>query len=563
MSNFTTTLVKDSTIADITDKLEYTVVSGGANCTYQSFPATQASSSSLLFNVPVPSENTVVDRSPYVKTSIEFQLRITRVTVGQKAFDYGLRDSLNAFPLNSLFNTGTATINNTTTSTNLKDILPMVTRMTDTQHLLKYNGMTPCLPDQFYHKYENAVGSNANPMSSFNNMSFNRSLMPRGSFPIEAIDITRLPQAGGADAVEIADHLDDVFVVKLKFIVSEPVMLSPFTWCDPEHNSQGLVGINSMSFNFNVDSTLSRLLSSARLQTTTPTGNWYTTIQAGYEGDGKLFAENPAMYFKFLSTQPSDQIQTKNVLPYMDYPRYLTPLLSGQTLAPNASQTFTSSNIQLNQLPDKFVIVARKPMVSQGLGDSNSFFAIKNISLNLNNQSGLLSSATQQDLWRMSMKNGVSQSWVEFYGKAYDNVTNGGDNLATIGSILVLSPALDLSLPDYLSSGSLGNFNLQFSVTVENQTATASQVELCLMCVNSGVFVIERGTSSSFTGILSPEMVMDAKSSKAVSTAKAIRLVGGSLSSNAMAGNANSDRGMSGGGGSHFSGGGGALSGLY
>jgi hypothetical protein len=124
------------------------------------------------------------------------------------------------------------------------------------------------------------------------------------------------------------------------------------------------------------------------------------------------------MLLKFLSTQPSDLIETKNVVPYMDFPRYLTSSSNTTSVAPQASAALTSSNLQINQIPDLFVINVRKPMSSQTIQDASVFFAINNVSINLNNQSGLLSSASAYDLWRMSVKNGSTQSWREFSGVA-------------------------------------------------------------------------------------------------------------------------------------------------
>lgn len=538
--DFKTTLVKDSTIADITDQLEYAVISGGSSVTYQQFEASTATNSSMIFSVNPPSQDTILDREIKIKTSIEFQLRISNVPVGSKAFDYGFADSLMPFPLASLMNTASASINNTTVSSNLRDILPVISRLTDSQKLQNFNSTTPTLPDQFYYKYSDAVASNANPMASFNNISYDRSLIPRGSYPLLQSEVVHTIAGGGADDDVLSTALGDTWVIKLKFMITEPVLLSPFTWCDPESNSQGFVGINALNFNFNIDSTLSRLWSSAYLQGSVPADPYYCELKAGYEGDGKLFQENPSMLLKFISTQASDKIPAKNVVPYMNTPISITN--SSVAINAGATRTFTTNNLSLDQLPDKFLIVARKPMVDQKVGDSNSFFAIKSVSINLNNQSGILSSATTEELWRMSSKNGVSQSWLEFSGQAYDNnVAGAGDNLATCGSILCLSPPLDLSLPEYLTSGSQGRFGFTVRLDVYNQSASASNVEICIIQMNSGFMTTERGTSVINTGILTKEAVLDAK---------AMTMSGGS------------ER-LLGGSGVHMSAGSSGLSGLY
>jgi hypothetical protein len=206
--------------------------------------------------------------------------------------------------------------------------------------------------------------------------------------------------------------------------------------------------------------------------------------------------------------------------------------VGGGVLAAGQRRTITSSNLQLNQLPDLFIITVRKPMTDQRITDPNFFLKIQSVSVNLNNQSGLLSSASPEQLWRMSERNGSTQNWLEFCGLSVGNKRDGnqGTALGTTGSMLVLDPAFDLSLPDYLSSGSLGNYNFQFSITVYNQSGQDFIPEVCVICCNSGVMVTDRGTSITYTGVLTKEMVLSAKGKKEDSTsAESHRLVGGSM----------------------------------
>jgi hypothetical protein len=312
--------------------------------------------------------------------------------------------------------------------------------------------------------------------------------------------------------------------------------LSPFIFGDPCYNQQGFLGINNMTFTFNIDSTCKRLWSSANPYITSialgsaanPNGFNYTTGLAFGGAIVQVAPSNPSMLFKFLSSQPSDLIATKNIVPYMDFPRYLTSSANASAIVAGASTTLTSSNLQINQMPDLFAITIRKPMGTQTSADADAFFKVNNISINLNNQSGLLSSATAYDLWRISVRNGSTQSWAEFSGQA----SVRGVNTPTTGSLILLSPAYDLSLPDYISSGSLGNYNFQFQVGVTNQFGETITPEICAICVNSGIMTTAQGVSSIYTGILTKEMVLDAKSKQqasAVKSAEVKRMVGGAL----------------------------------
>ena len=195
MSDFRTVLIEDSRIADITATEVFGVQSSASQSTYQQFQAVSASSSSISFNVQVPSENIVIDRHLLLRSILNFEININGqngsrpVLAGENVFQYGLTEALQAFPLNSLFTTVQTTINNVSVSTNLQDVLPMLMRMSDNRVLSRYNSMTPSLPDCAWGQYSNAPGTNSNPLASYNNSSYDESFEPRGAFKLDAIII--------------------------------------------------------------------------------------------------------------------------------------------------------------------------------------------------------------------------------------------------------------------------------------------------------------------------------------------------------------------------------------
>ena len=554
MSDFKTSLCRDSTIADITSDLTYQIKSGAAQCTYQTFGASSTSNSALNISVQVPSENVIMGRDVLLTSGLTFTVKIgPGVPVGDPAFQYGLDMSLAAFPLSAIMTTLTAQINNTTCSINLQDCLPSLLRMNNSRELYRYNGMTPSLPDQVYCNYTDAVGCTNNPMGGIKNGSYDVDQTPRGAHPCNIL-IYRKDRLGvPTDASPVSTDALDTWDVVISTVVTEPLFLSPFIFGNPEYNSQGIMGINNMVLTMNIDTTLKRMFSCGledSQQNIIPATIVAGTIahpplagQPAILANDLLFTASqfgaikpptqPSLLVKFLSVQPSDVIQSKNVVPYMSYPRYITSTVGGGVLAQGQSRTITSSNLQLNQLPDLFIITVRKPMASQTIADSNFFLKIQSISVNLNNQSGLLSSASPEQLWRLSERNGSTQNWLEFSGMSIGNsdvIAGVGTPLGTTGSMLVLDPAYDLSLPDYLSSGSLGNYNFQFSLEVFNQSTQDFVPEVCVICVNSGVMVTDRGTTTTYTGVLTKEMVLGAKGKKEDSTsAESHRLVGGSI----------------------------------
>ena len=521
MADFKTVLVKDSTIADITDNQTVAVYSGGSNVTYQQFQAISTSSSSMVFSVQIPSESIVVDRKVLLKSNLTFTLTYSGVAAGQQAFNLGSTDAMAPFPLASLMNTLSATINNTNVSVNLEDIFPALLRMNSTEELQLYNGMSPNMPDNLLN-YSDGTLTNNNVLSSFLTQGFDKDLAPRGSFPVTAT-VSQYNSSGAYVSSDPIIATDGNYLkVEITGTFVEPLFLSPFIFGNPEANSGGFVGLNTLNMVMNCNQ-------GKRLFRTASSGT--VDIQLGTSSSSNPFSDT-YLLFNFLSTQPTDIVPSRNVLPFYDFPRYISSN-NNTTVASGASYTLTSNNIQLNQLPDKFIIMVRKQMASQTIQDTDSFFTINSVSVNLNNQSELLSSSTQHDLRRMSLDNGLQMSWAEWSGKTFiaDTSTGVGKAINTCGSILVLNPAMNLSLPSFLSSGSVGQFNFQFNINVTNNYGSSVQPEIAVVCCNSGLFVTQQGTSQISSGLLQKQMVLDAqeKSSAVIPSADYGRMVGGKL----------------------------------
>lgn len=602
MSDIRTVLVKDSVIGDIGSDIDFAVYSGGAQNTYQLFPSTSNSNSSMVFAITVPSENCIIDRAVMITTPLSLTITIDsnsasyqalNPATGTTVFNYGATDCLQAFPLASLMNTITAQINNTTVSVNLQDVLPAMLKMNSVQHLSRYGSMTPFFPDTMFGEYSDAKNCIANVLSSANNSIPDYRYLPRGAHPVKISVVHTAdgiasfkPDPAKADTTAVVPAINDTsllvaalaptpsspvtpvrranekWVITVETIVTEPLFLSPFIYGDAEYNNQGLVGINNMNFLINIDTNCRRVFSTSSkfitsIALSNPNGFQLSSpMNAGCIGTLKADSK-PALLFRFLSSQPSDLIQSKNVVPYLDFPRYLTSSNNTNTIgatklfnddgSPIAGATANrgtviTSNLQINQIPDKFIVMVRYPMSQQDWTMSSSFLTITGVSVNFNNQSGLLSSASMYDLWRMSVRNGSQQGWDEYSGQMFVNTPQGsslnafgggiGKTVPTIGSLLVINPAFDLSLPDYITCGSLGNYNIQMTIQVTNQFNRAVQPEVCIVAVNSGIFCTQQGVSSVYQGLLTKEMVLATKQEHpagSMTSTELSRKIGGSM----------------------------------
>ena len=526
-SDFETVLIQDDRIANLTDKIHYAVNKGAQQITSSEFNRTSESTSSIIFNVPVPSLETVIDRKVMIRSTIT--LKITGLAANTKQLiNYGNRDCLGPFPLHQLINTMSATINNNTVSMNTKDLLPAILRMLDNRELAMYNGTTPVKYDE-YLNYSDMTGAANSAFNGFTQTSSDSFIRSRGCFPLDRVSSD---EAGTTALVPSADATL-VRTAYVTFTVEEPLLLSPFLFGHPQSNNQGFYGIQNMSFNLTLGSA-NRVW---RHYGDIATASTITTVE--------LFkVENSKLLFQFLSCHPSQQLSSRCVVPYYELSRYINsqsklipvvaaPAYVGAKPVPG-TETYSSSTISFNQVPDKLIIFLRKP--TQTNMDSDSFLPITNININWNNSSGVCSSFTQQELWRNSVEAGSNQTWDEFRGYAYRQLagvdetvagTTAGKYVATCGSVLILDFARHINIiEDFYAPGSIGNFTFQIRVACENWGASYAP-ELVVCTMNSGSFATEKGTSSTYTALLTKEDVLNASQQEPTAHSDVKRMVGG------------------------------------
>ena len=259
-------LVKDSRF-NISDTVQFSVASGASSNTYQSFVATSASSSSISFNVQVPGESIVLDRTVLLSMEVNFRLNISNVPgpnpplPGENAFVYGIDGCFQAFPLASLFSTIQATINNSSVSSNLQDIKDALLCMLSVDELAKYQGGCPVTRD-IYQQYSQSNQVQNDVFNGFNGSDLNSWFVPRGAHPVNIIDVRRYVNNVFTDNSIISTGLNNSWEIDLSAKFVEPIFLSPFLFGgNYDYNQQGLVGINTFTLVMTVDSTLKRFFS--------------------------------------------------------------------------------------------------------------------------------------------------------------------------------------------------------------------------------------------------------------------------------------------------------------
>ena len=557
-ADFTKVKVIDDVLAT-TDSVKFAVVKGAANITPGKYTAISNSNSSVTWNIQTPSEATVLSRRIMIRNTITLAIS---GTLGQGAgaqdllINYGFTEALGPYPFQSLCNTISMTLNNNTISQSMKDVMFALLRFGDRREAERYNNAAPVGYDSYWN-YSDAVGASNSPFGAFNDLSPDESYQGRGVARI--LSITGNTPGPGAKNIT------------LKFETIEPLLLSPLIFSDPKYNNQGFYGIQVMNIVANIGST-NRILRSAQ----TTIGGAATNLSVSLAAPSAF--DSPQLFIQYYTRQPSDLVPSRNVTHFAEYPRFLSAgqlvipaatITAGNganTLSPGVLSSFSSQTISLNSIPDRLIIFARKVLANQTPYDADAFFPISRILVNFNNKAGLLSSATNWDLWRYSVESGSNATWAEFSGlsqkstavSAAQSAVAGLNQIPTSGAPLVLSMGKHIELDDVFAPGSIGQFQLQFQVDINNFSTTAynaGEWELVLITQNTGVFVIERGTSQTYTAILSRSDVLAASSQPGYKASDVVRMVGGGvedgykdLSGMGLAGAGQSGAGQSGAG---------------
>jgi hypothetical protein len=139
---------------------------------------------------------------------------------------------------------------------------------------------------------------------------------------------------------------------------TEKLTLSPFVFADDQEDDTGLFGINNIQLimNFKSGVPLSRVIKTlgdlgrgARISGVTWNANTGTSPWA-----------NPVLNVQFLTPSLDVPLPPKSVVPYMEFPRYITQSQNGQINAYASPAGYTaqlqSQTITLPQIPDLLLI---------------------------------------------------------------------------------------------------------------------------------------------------------------------------------------------------------------
>lgn len=445
------------------------VLQGSLRSTAQTFPADSSQVGSKPQNsswsVFAPSDNTIVDRYILVRHFLDITT--------DADLELGTNDCLRQFPMSSVTATTTMTINGTTFSDNTAGHLhPLLCYGNTPEDRVKAWSMSPAQPDQYMAYADWAtLGSARNVAAKYGE---NSTEMSRGGFEVEVVG----PR-------------------NIRVVVTEPLWLSPFL--DGTHESEGMVNVNQLNLSLRYDSNFARVLSHSAL------GQAITTVDV-------TFYRQPEVIINFLTPDLLKPMPERQVLPYhkpQDYIKSVANLTSG------ATATIFSDSLKLSQVPNRVYLVCKRSRATETFATTDSFLNINNISVLWNNESGLLSSATEQELYRMSVSNGCNLSWPQWHTYR--------------GSVACIQFGKDIGLLDSLAPGVQGSFSLQVQMTVKNIAGDDFQAEFYMIPEFVGAAVVVPNSCIATLGNLTSQDVLSAREAPELHHADYATLAGGSF----------------------------------
>jgi len=499
-------LVRDP-ITQVDSERDYVILKGGNQVTWKKYTTTSISNSAITWSCPPPSGNVFVDRKQYVLLPVRLVFTAIGGNVGNILNPQN--DSPRAFPLNGSVETMQAAVNGQSFSIFISDMIHALTHYnTDIKLHNKDYSLTPTYHDQSQ-SYNDLLGSNRNPLSGYQN-GIDHIPMQRGGFPFTIVQNT--PTQAVVDMV-----------------ICEPLFLSPFYWgCG---DAAGFYNVTTMDFNLTFLTNANRFWSHNQV----PGSNFISNIQAVFSNFTSVFASpfsytdnQPLMLFKYI-TPDETQVLSPNMpitYPYFDVQRY--PLDFPSSVTPGVANTtgqISSNNLQLNSIPRMIYVYARTRnqdlyQPGQGANFTDTYLALENINITFANYTGLLSSASKQQLYQIAIKNGCGMNWSQWSGERENDISNWTTPVAqygTIGSVLAIEMATDLGLPSDMCPGLQGQFQLQINAQFKNTSNANINATLYIIIVSEGSFTIPGLNSATRQlGVITKNDILNAKSKPGV-----------------------------------------------
>lgn len=357
------------------------------------------------------------------------------------------RDALRSFPFDRIVQTAKMTINGEAISLESYQIIDPYSRYQQTLEVQE--GDISINVNDRYQNYSSGDGSNNNVLAGYIDSIFNN-VNPRGSYKIDVVQNTNT-------------------TAEINFILRSRVRIPPLELLSEKYQRPSLVGIDRLTWKF-VFGNLQRCLSRSD-DHPVPLNSLTVTLDA-----------TPHLYIKWLTVPVASYRQRILNAPSIKYPyynpiRYTSSTNGSVPVAPFGFAKITSAPISIVDTPHSIYIYVTaednyRNTFPTSVTSSDVFWSIDRVNITAGVKTGILSNASPEELYNISVKNGLKgvtlTEWLGKTDKFRQLSTTPYETVGLQGACLRLFVGEDIAIDDDITAGSNQRFNFQLTVDTTN-----------------------------------------------------------------------------------------------
>jgi hypothetical protein len=494
---------------ELNNERSFAIIQGGETVTYRDYPRVAGDSASMTFITNPPGNKNVLDRICLV----EMVMTATYVgggsipgpgsSVNDLMFQSG-RDAIRANPISAITQTLTATINGFPVTIELSECIQALQRFHNPLENRKtFGSLNGSMLDN-YQMYADSDASARNPLAPY--------------YDSEA-EISR-----GSNYMTITNNTNTSATVVVR--LREYIVLPPFIFDSIHGQAGGLTNLDTLQFNF-VLANLPRMFSRSTLNTV-PIGSLV------------IVPSDQKMRLCWITPKLTQPIPPVMKYPYFKVSKYISD--NGQVAVPFYTETTISSQvIQFDTIPRKLYIYVRQsnnPIQNNPttmMNATDTFCKIDRINISWDNIDGVLSGASDMNLYDFSVQNGLNYSYQEWSGKTqtFGKVLADGPPVqqGLTGGICCIELGKDLGLKATQAEGVLSKINFQVEVRFQNINVSQPSYipALYVLAVYDGILSIGNNSCVGVLGVINESRVLSSPASHSISYNHLEKLYGGSF----------------------------------
>jgi hypothetical protein len=459
-------------VCKVGNEREYAVMKGAQEVFYYPFPTSGNPNSAVnTINCNPTSQRTIIDRKLYLQAQFTLSFTGTNASGAAGALLLPGYDAPRAYPLAMVTKNIQVQLGDQSVSTNLNEYFSAIERYSFDKELEDHEFSTsPTMPDQ-YTDYNNGLGQNNSELGYYGT---NSAQVPRGYQGVTAGFVATAPWYTVTQS-SVASGAGTTASVVLT--VTEPIFLSPLYFGKGEHS--GIIGIQNMQVQVQFGDL-------ARLWSHNPSSNPISNVS--------VVCNSLNVLVKQLTPDSLAKIPSYIPYPYNQITAY--PNGNFTTLASGASAPFASGSITLNSIPTRLYVYCRQQNSDLTFSSTDTFAVLNSLTIQLGTRQ-LLSSATPQDLYNISRRNGCNLSWAQWSKQ--------------VGSVLAIDLSKDIGLQPTESPGLLTRSSLIITANFTNTHNTSINYQMYVLVCEEGTVTIDNGHMLKSVGVLTQADILAAE----------------------------------------------------